>query len=53
MASFPLLLYTCNCTDFVPVAHIFVRSGAAVGCARGQRPLAERWRAMWPEFFPK
>jgi hypothetical protein len=64
MASFPLLLYTCNCTDFVPVAHIFMRSAQrwVVPAANAEchntgpddfRPLAERWRAMWPEFFPK
>jgi hypothetical protein len=48
----------------LPVAHMFVRSAqpwvqpaaAAVCHETGPddfRPLAEAWRAMWPEFFPQ
>jgi hypothetical protein len=46
-----------------PVAHMFMRSaqpwvrpGANAECHEigpdDFRPLAEKWRAMWPEFFP-
>jgi hypothetical protein len=53
IASFPLPLYTCNCTNFVP----WVLPAAHAKCHETRphyfRPLAERWRAMWPEFFPK
>jgi hypothetical protein len=51
-------------TWLVPVAHIFMRSAQrwVVPAANAEchhtgpddfRPLAERWRAMWPEFFPQ
>ena len=51
-------------TWLVPVAHIFMRSAqpwvlpAANAECHETRPdefrlLAERWRAMWPEFFPQ
>jgi hypothetical protein len=47
----------------VPVAHMFLRSAQGwVQSAPGAecheigpsdfRPLAEKWRALWPEFFP-
>jgi len=42
IASFPLLLYTCNCTDCQTA------SGSAFAL---NMPVA--WRAMWPEFFPQ
>ena len=48
----------------VPVAHMYMRSAQPwvqpathaecheIG-PEGFRPLAEKWRAMWPQFFPK
>ena len=42
ITSFPLLLYTCNCTNCQRV------SGSAFAL---NMPVA--WRAMWPEFFPQ
>jgi hypothetical protein len=91
IAAFPLLLYTCNCTDcqtasgerkgrpqsmnlragtlddtkwLVPAAHMFmksaqgwVRPAADAECheiaPEDFRQLAEKWRAMWPDFFPQ
>jgi hypothetical protein len=42
IGSFPLLLYTCNCTNCQRT------SGSAFAL---NMPVA--WRAMWPEFFPQ
>jgi hypothetical protein len=52
-------------TWLVPVAHMFMRRGSAQGWVQpaagaefhetgpeGFGQLAEKWRAMWPEFFP-
>jgi hypothetical protein len=50
-------------TWLVPVAHMFLKSAQGwVQPAAGAecheigpsdfRPLAEKWRALWPEFFP-
>jgi hypothetical protein len=47
----------------IPAGHIFMSSAqpwiqpaAGAGCYEMEppdfRPLAEKWRAMWPEFFP-